>query len=129
MTPPARKPVGQSFEAESIGELSRMLAAFKNDTHDDLIAINARLDQLSFVTPEVYAADRMADSERHNGDIARIERIDKDLAGKCSTSDLKVLSDDVKVIKSNTQWLWRTLGSALIVAIVGIVIAASGFAH
>src|SRR4051812_28046797 len=113
MTATPRKPVPDPGAAETIGELSRMLAAFKADTHDDLIALNSRLDQLNFVTPQVYAADRHADTERHKADIARMERIEADLRG----------------IQSNNQWLWRTIVGAIVIALVGVVVALSGVPH
>lgn len=52
----------------TLGELSRIIAEFRNDVRDDFSAINARLD--TFVLREVYNADKQALQER----LSRMER-------------------------------------------------------
>lgn len=47
----------------TIGEMVRVVQAFKEDVREDLRAINGRLDNLNMVHVDVYAADRTADAE------------------------------------------------------------------
>lgn len=85
-------------EAESLGELSRIIAAFKADIREDFERINIRLDKLEFVHPSVYAADRHTDQERHNA-----------------------LADRVSRIESSVQWAIRTLGATIITLVAGAI--------
>lgn len=68
---------------------------------------------LNMVHQDVYLSDRVADGERHKGITARIA------ANEQAVADLK----------ESAQWVWRTLGGALILAAVAVVLAASGFPH
>lgn len=109
-----RSTVPGGGEAESVGELSRVVFALKNDMHD-LVAdlkgdfvlrfdkIDARFDGLAFVDPSVYAADRVTDMERHKSLDARVGKIE-----------------------SGQQWLARTLGGTIIALVAGAIWALAG---
>lgn len=123
--PAARKPMPGSGEAESIGELSRVVFALKEDMHLGFDTIGGRLDRLEFVSPQVYAADRHTDQERHNGVVARVQKIEESTVDK---NRHDALAERVDRMESNVQWVWRTVAGAIIVILVGAVLAL-GTAH
>lgn len=61
-----------------------------------------------------------------NGRVGNIEkRINGHVPERCIRTDemLQQITRDLSEIKGGVMWLWRTVGSAAIVTIVGLVIA------
>lgn len=96
-------PTGESSRI-TLGELGRRIDRLEQDSHSGFASLHRRLDELNFVHPETFAMQMQLEAARQ-ADLDR--RVDK--------------------LENGQQWLVRTIAAALILAAVGVIVAASGW--
>lgn len=103
-------------EAESLGELSRIVAALKNDIREDFSDLRKQIDGLNVVHADVYAADRVADHERHKALVARIDNIEDTAKAKADADDLAGLQSNLRQLVFVVIGIIATVLTAAILA-------------
>jgi hypothetical protein len=83
-------------EAESLGELSRIVASLKDDIREDFASLNKKIDGLNVVHTDVYVADRHTDAERHKRLSDKVDRIEADVNARADEADLAALRANLR---------------------------------
>lgn len=113
----------------TLGEVARNLEALAKQVERGFERIDERFNTLAMVHADVYLADRAADRERRKADIARLAALEQAAATKADEGRVENVVERVKKIENNLSWLGRAVASAVLLGIVTVIVAASGFPH
>lgn len=105
-----------SGEAESLGELSRIVATLKDDIREDFADLRKRIENLNVVHTDVYLADRGADLERHKRLVDRVEVVEAAVKGKADEADLTALRSNLRQLVFVVVGMIATVVSGAILA-------------
>lgn len=102
MTPPQRRIADNA--GMSLGEVARLIEALRADNTVRFDKLDARLDtfDVTYVRRETYVADARAKDLYMDGHDVRLAKLEGTL-----------------------QWILRTAGGAIIIAVIGVFFAAS----
>ena len=95
----------------TVAELGRRLDHMEADTKAGFAGVHRRLDELNVVHPETFAMQLQLDHALRQNMEDRLTE----------------LRNEFERQKSNTQWLWRTVGGSVITAAVVALAALSGW--
>lgn len=88
----------------SVFELARLFERFERESHASFQSIHRRLDELNYVHPETFAMQMQLEQALRRNIEERVEKIE-----------------------GSQQWLARTLAAAIIAAVIGVLVATSGW--
>ena len=95
----------------TVAELGRRFDRFEKESHDSFVSLHRRLDELNYVHPETFAMQMQLEAALRQNMEARIADI----------------AADLQQTRDNLQWIVRTLVAAFVVAVAGVIVAASGW--
>ena len=126
---PGIKKGAKKLEGEKVNESNQILIAVTTLTANmdniekNFKVFNDKLDKISNMSEQVIEVKKNVERAHE-----RIDDVKEDFKDKLKSQDdefcekIKVLDDRVKKVDDTLTWVWRTIGGAVILAIVGTVL-------